>query len=206
MGFPKQVAIFTVSWDNIGDPDETMKVHWNYEFKPGQFQVGTKQFLVGTDCFLEDPTAGNSLQGVSDEQLLAAIGMNAILAGALPGTVEFTAAIGEQSTVHFQTIVGNAKLKVDPVPVVDPSYGPLGTVYDLTFMRVGQSTNTKVVRADAWAISQYSNREDSPTHAAPCVPGAIHKQLALKKSQLGASGSANRTAVENFVATQKFWV
>lgn len=207
MAFPKQVAAFTVSFDNVGQVDETLKVHWNYEFKPGQFQVGIKQFIVGTDCFLEDPAAGNSLSTVSDEQLLAAVSMCAILAGeVLPGTTEFVTALGEQSTMNFQTVVGNVKFKQDPTPVTDPTVGPAGTVYDLLLTRVGSSTNTKLVRADAWTISQYSNREDSPVHAAPVVPGAIHKQFGFKKSQLGAANSANRQSIINWVASQLFWV
>lgn len=207
MAFPKQVAIFTASFDNVGASDETLKVMWNYEYSPGNFAVGNKQYLVGTECFLESPSGSTSMQNVTDEQLLASISMCAILAGeVLPGTTEFVTAIGEQSTTNFQTIAGNAKLKIDPVAVVDPNIGPLGTVYDLTFVRVGSSTNTKVVRADAWTICQYGNRVSSPAHTAPVVPGAIHKQFDFKKSQLGAANSANRQSVIDWVASQKFWV
>lgn len=207
MSFPKQVAIFTASFDNVGQVDETFKVLWNYEYSPGNFAVGNKQFIVGTECFLESPSGSTSMQSCTDEQLLASISMCAILAGeVLPGTDEFVTAIGEQSTMNFQTVAGNAKLKIDPVLVSDTSVGPQGTVFDLTFVRVGSSTNTKVVRADAWTICQYSNRVDSPNHSAPCVPGAVHKQFDFKKSQLGAANSANRQSVIDWVATQKFWV
>lgn len=207
MAFPKQVAIFTASFDNVGASDETLKIMWNYEYAPGNFAVGNLQYRVGTECFLESPTSPTSISLVTEEQLLASISMCAILAGeVLPGTTEFVTAIGEQSTTNFQTIVGNAKLKIDPVAVVDASVGPLGTVYDLTFMRLGNTANTKVVRADAWTICQYGNRVDSPAHTAPCVPGAIHKQFEFKKSQLGAANSTNRQSVIDWVASQKFWV
>lgn len=207
MAFPRKVACFSASFQNVGQVDEVLRVAWNYEFSPGQFNIGQKQFLVGSECFLETPADGASMALVPDEQLLASVGMCAILAGeVLPLTAEFINALGEQSTANYQTIVGNVKFKVDPVAVVDANVGPLGTVFDLTFMRVGQSTNTKVVRADTWSICQYSNRIDSPAHSAPCVPGAIQKELAFKKSQLGSADSANRQAVIAFVASQLFWV
>lgn len=200
---PKQVLAFTATFDNIGDPDETLKVISTY---PLGVQV-VKQFLVGVDCFVEDVAASNSLSLISDEILIAHLSMCAILAGGvLPGTQEFVNALGDQSTTNFQTPVGNVKLKSNPVAVSDLSVGADGTVYDIEFMRVGQSTNTKVVRAAWWDHCQYANREDSPAHAAPVVPGAIWKSLALKKSQLGGSGSANRQAVIDLVAASRFWV
>lgn len=206
MAFPRQVAIFTASFDNVGDVDETLKINWSYEYAPGVFATGQKQFIVGTECFLEDPAGTGSLATVSDEQLLASVSMCAILAGeVLPGTQEFINALGEQSTMNFQTIVGNVKFKSNPNAVVDASVGHLGLVYDLEFMRVGSSTNTKMVRTDAWTICQYGNRENSPAHSSPVVPGAIHKQFGFKKSQLGAANSANRQSVIDWVATQKFW-
>lgn len=204
MAFPKYINPFTATFINVGTSNERLRLTSTYPL--GMFWERT--FLVGTECFLEDPASSTSLAGVPDEHLLASASMCAILAGGvLPGTQEFNAAIGDQSTMNFQTIVGNVKLKSNPVAVDDLTVGPPGTVFDLEFMRVGSSSNTKVVRSDAWTICQYDNRVDSVDHASYCVPGAIYKQFpTLKKSNLGEAESANRTAVSNWVASQRFWV
>jgi hypothetical protein len=198
MGFPKYLAPFSAAWDNIGDVDETLRISWLYGASPG-----VKSFIVGSDIFLEDQTA---IASVPDEQLLSSISMGAILAGGvLPGTQEFMNMMSDQSTTNFQTIVGNAKLK-SVASASDTNVGPEGTVFDLEFYRVGNSSAVKVVRSDAWSICQYDNRIDSCAHAVDCVPGALHKQFAFKKSQLGAAGSANRDSVVAWLASQRFWV
>jgi hypothetical protein len=205
--FPKKVAVYTASFENIGQSNETLKIQWNYPNSPAN--PGSRSYIVGIDCFLESPSDTSQ---VPDEHLIASISMMAILAGARPGTKEFIDAISNQDTAYFQTIIGSVKLKTstdsvpNPMPVSDINYGPTGTVFDITFLKQGTSTNMKVVRADAWSISDYDNRVDSAVHAVDCIPGAIHKGLGLKKSQLGIVDSANRQAVIAFVAAQLFWV
>lgn len=203
--FPRQLKIFTASFENIGDPDEALKIHWNDAFVPPlglNPPAGVKSFIVGTQCFLEDPT---DIALVPEDQLIASLSMNAILSGQiLPGTAEYIDAVTSQGTKHFQTIVGSAT--IDQVTrVSDPTVGPEGRVYDVRFKRVG-SAPTRLVRADAWALSQYANRVNLVSIANECVPGAIHKQFGFKKSQLGAAGSSNRQAVIDFVANQYFWI
>ena len=209
MAFPKLVKPFTASFYDVGLSTERLRIFWTYPLGvPNEFY-----FTVGTQCFLEDPTSSSSLSLVPDEQLLSALGMNAILAGeVLPGTSEFYDAVQTQEDKYFQTIVGDVRLKAktasvnNPTLVQDLTYGQEGTVFDVTFQRGTSSTNIKTVRTDAWTISQYSNRVDSAAHSVYNVPGAIHKILNLKKSQLGAADSANRKAVIDFVAAQPFWV
>lgn len=200
MSFPKNVAIFTGSFVNVGLSNEQFKVQWNY---PGT-TFGTKSFNVGSEIFLETAT---NMASVPDEQLISSLSMSAILAGEiLPGTQEFLDSILGQDNKYFQTIVGDAKLKIAPTPVSDPSVGPEGTVYDLQFARNALLSSTKTVRADTWSICQYGNRVDSPDHAVGCVPGSIHAEFGFKKSQLGADGSANRLSVIAWLASQRFWI
>ncbi len=191
--FPKYLAPFTASWDNIGDVDEALKISWTYGASPG-----VQTFIVGTHCFLEDAT---SILAVPDEHLIASLSMAAILAGEVnPGTQEFMDLMADQSTTNFQVICGNAKLKeVRPV-------GNDGITFDLDFYRVGTSSVIKTVQTDTAAVSKYFNRVDSCAHSVPCVPGALHKEFALKKSQLGAAESANRNAIVAWVAAQRFWI
>lgn len=198
MSFPKQVAVFTAQFLDVGTVDEVLKVSYNYPTG----NPGNHSFAVGTEIFLE--TATNMSQ-VDEEQLICSLSMASILASALPGTFEYIDAVTNQGQKYFQTIIGNATLKT-VTPVIDATIGPMGTVYDLTFNKVGSNNNTKTIRTDAWTISQYSNRVDSPAHAIYCIPGAVHKEFGFKKSQLGADGSANRQAVIDFIAAQKFWV
>lgn len=197
--FPKQVAIFNAEWLNIGEFDETLKVTWIY---PGT-QSGNRQFIVGTDVFLESPI---NMSQVPDAHLIASVSMASILAGhILPGTQEYIDVVTSQGTKYFQTIIGNATLKT-VVPVIDSSVGPLGTVYDLTFNKVGSGNNVKTVRIDAWTLSQYDNRVDSAAHSVECVPGALHKQFAFKKSDLGPADSDNRNSVVSFIQSNLFWI
>lgn len=197
--FPKYRAGFTAEFENIGDPDEALRIRWTDDNQ----QPGNVTFIVGQDCFLESPTL---VSQVPDEHLLSSIRMMAILAGEiLPGTAEYLAAMGDQSTMNFQTCMGNVKIKTITA-VDDLNVGPPGTVFDIEFMKVGASTNTKTIRADAWALSQYKDGDLNFAYAANCIPGMLHKVLALKKSQLGAAGSANRQAVIDQVAAQKFWI
>lgn len=205
MAFPKKVKIFQAEFVDVGLPTEGLRVFWTYpEGNPPEGNPpGNRLFSVGTDVFLETLT---SMTQVPDEHLLASVSMSAILAGGvLPGTVEYLQAIVDQESANFQTIRGAAKIK-SVTPVVDPAIGPIGTVFDVEFQRVGANTDTKIVRADTWVLSQYSNRVDNAAISVDCVPGALHKEFAFKKSQLGAEGSANRQAVIDFVAAQYFWV
>lgn len=202
---PKLVKPFTANFVSVGTSEEGLRVSWNYP----EGQQGEFTFRVGETCFLESPT---DIASVPEEHLLASLSMAAILAGeAMPGTVEFLDAVTEQNTKNFQTIVGEVRLKPEtsgfknPQPVDDLNVGPQGTVFDVVFQR-GTGTNIKTVRTDAWTLSQYSNRVDSVFHMVYVVPGAVHKQLGLKKSQLGESDSANRLAVINFIQNQYFWV
>jgi hypothetical protein len=198
-GFPRYRTGFTASWNGIGDPDETLRVFWTDDMG----QPGNVYFTVGTDVFLENPA---NMSQVPEDQLLSSIRMSAILAGEiLPGTQEYLAAMGEQSSMNFQCIIGNAKIKTI-TSVLDSLYGPPGTVYDIEFMKVNASSNVKTVRADAWALSQYNNGDSNFAYAANCVPGMLHKVLGLKASQLGAENSANRNAVVDAIAVQKFWI
>ena len=204
MAFPKQVKPYTVSWLNVGQSSETMRVSWNY-----LGNTGNEDFIVGTECFLEDPADSASMALVPDEHLIASASMMSILSGGLLiGTKEWKDAFSAQDTMNLQTIVGLVKLKDDPVwkgTTVIP--GGVANVYDVTFYRSGQTGNTKVVEIDTFSGSQYSNRVDSCAHSVYCVPGAIFKQFpTYKKSNLGAVDSANRHAVEAFVAGQLFWV
>lgn len=205
MPFPKLVKPFTAEFTNVGLSNESLRLTSTYPLGVSW----ERSFLVGTECFLESP---NEIALVPDEQLIASLAMSAILAGEiLPGTKEFKDAITNQDSKYFQTIVGDVRLKAEsagfynPNLVDDLTVGPEGTVFDVTFQR-GTTSNTKVVRIDAWSISQYGNRVDSVDHASYVVPGAIHKELNLKKSQLGAAESANRQAVIDFVASKAFWV
>lgn len=207
MTFPRNVAAFTGVFENVGLPNETFKVSWNY---PGPTNFGTKSFAVGSEIFLETPT---NINDVPDEHLIASISMSAILAGeVLPGSSEFLASVLDQGNKNFQTIVGDVKLKLpasgqtNPTPVSDLTFGPDGTVFDFTVQRVALTSSFRTFRTDAWSISQYSNRVDLPEASVCCVPGAIHKQFAFKKSQLGVAGSANRQSVIDFVAAQRFWI
>lgn len=201
MSFPKKVAIFTATFEDVGTVDEALRVAWNYPDYPNN--PGNRRFLVGSDCFLETPT---SITQVPDDQLLASLSMMGILAGGiLPGTKEYLDAMTTQDTTNFQTIIGNAKVKTI-TSVVDAQVGPLGTVFDVEFQKVGASTPTKTVRCDAWSLSQYGNRVDNAAVSVPVVPGAIHKIIGFKKSQLGAADSANRQAVIDFIAAQLFWI
>lgn len=197
--FPKYRTGFTAQFENIGDPDEALRILWNDD----NSQPGNVTFIVGTDCFLETPSL---MTQVPDDHLISSIRMSAILAGEiLPGTQEYLAAMGDQSTMNFQCIIGNTKIKTI-TSVLDSNYGPPGTVFDIEFMKVGASTNTKTVRADAWNLSQYNGGSLNFAYAANCVPGMLHKVLALKKSQLGAVDSANRIAVIDLIASTKFWI
>jgi len=201
MGFPKKVAIFTAEFVDVGTAVESLHISWNYPDYPAN--PGNRSYQVGVECFLETLT---SMSQVPDEHLLASASMMAILAGEiLPGTVEYLNAVVNQETMNFQTIRGNAKLKT-VTPVIDAAVGPLGTVFDIEFVRVGSTTDVKTVRADAWALSQYSNRVDNAAVAVDVIPGSLHKQFAFKKSQLGAANSANRQAVIDYVASTLFWV
>jgi len=202
---PKYTNPFTANFTGVGSVDEYLRLSWIYPLGvPGE-----KLFKVGVQCFLEDVT---SITSVPDEHLIASLSMAAILAGEiLPGTVEYVAAVTQQDTKNFQTIVGEVRLKpqtvsfLNPQPVDDLNYGPAGTVYDITFQK-GTGTNTKVVRTDAWSISQYGNRIDDIYSMVYCACGALHKQFGFKKSDLGAAGSTNRNSVIDFIATQKFWI
>lgn len=201
MNVPKNITAYTVTWDNVGDVDETMKVHWINPDQSSQFQA----FIVGEDCFLESPV--NMIQ-VPSLQLLMSIRMAAILANALPGTQEYIDAMSQvvdSGARYFQTIIGDAQLKTI-VAVDDLQYGPKGTVFDLTFNKKGALSNVMTVRADVWSLSQYQDGNNALPNSVMCVPGAIHKALGFKKSQLGAVDSANRVAVESFVVNQKFWI
>jgi hypothetical protein len=202
--FPKQVKIFTASFVDVGQTTERLRIFWTYPLGvPNEFY-----FTVGTQCFLEDPTDVNL---VPDEQLLGSLSMSGVLSGSRAGTTEWRASVTGQDTRNFQTIVGEVRLKpetssfLNPQPVDDLTIGPAGTVYDVTFQR-GTGSNVKVVRTDAWSLSDYDNRVDSGAHAVYCVPGFLHKTLGLKKSQLGAADSTNRQAVIDAVTNQYFWV
>lgn len=197
--FPRYRPGFLAQFENIGDPDETLKINWTDDNN----QPGNVSFIVGQDCFLESPTL---VSQVPDEHLLSSIRMMAILAGEiLPGTEEYLAAMGEQSTMNFQTCMGNVKIKTI-TPVVDAQIGPLGTVFDIQFMKVGASTNTKTIRADAWSLSQYKDGDLNFAYAANCIPGMLHKVFGFKKSDLGAANSANRDAVIAQIVSQSFWI
>ena len=205
ISFPKYVKPYSAQFVNVGQSDEKLRLTSTYPL--GVFWE--HYFLVGLECFLEDPT---NVSSVPDEQLLASLGMSAILAGEiLPGTVEYLAAVTQQDTKNFQTIVGEVRLKPEttsfknPVAVSDLTIGPEGTVFDVVFQK-GTGTNTKTVRADAWSLSRYSNRVDNLDVACLVVPGAIHKALGFKKSQLGEAESINRQAVIDFIQGQRFWV
>lgn len=202
---PKLVKPFSANFTNVGSSEERLHLSWTYPL--GVF--GEFSFLVGTECFLETAT---DIASVPEEHLLASISMAAILAGeVLPGSVEYLDAVTEQNTKNFQTIVGEVRLKPEavgfknPQPVDDLSIGPPGTVFDIVFQR-GTGTNLKTVRADAWTLSQYGNRVDEIFNMVYVVPGAVHKALGFKKSQLGAADSANRQAVIDFIQAQYFWV
>jgi hypothetical protein len=206
MSFPRQLKIYTASWGNIGDVDEELKVQWNDNFVPplGLMPTnGNVNFIVGTDCFLESPT---NMTQVNDEQLIASLSMNAILAGEiLPGTSEYIDAVTGQGTKYLQSIIGNVTLK-SITRVSDPVIGPEGTVYDIEFQKVGQASNVKTVRMDAWAASMYSNRVNNVLIPIQCIPGAVHKQFGFKKSQLGPAESANRNAVIDYIQNTYFWI
>jgi hypothetical protein len=197
--FPRYRTGFTASFNGVGDPDESLRIQWTDDMQ-GNGQVF---FTCGTDCFLESPTL---MSQVPDDQLLSSVRMMAILAGEiLPGTQEYLDAMGDQSTMNFQCIIGNSKIKTITA-VLDAVYGPPGTVFDIEFMKVGASTNTKTVRADAWTLSQYRDGDLNFAWAANCIPGMLHKVLGLKKSQLGAVDSANRTLIIDTIQSQKFWI
>lgn len=197
--FPKYKTGFTAEWNAIGELDESLRVFWTDD----NSQQGNVYFTVGTDVFLESPS---NMSQVPEEHLLSSIRMSAILAGEiLPGTQEYLVAMGEQSSMNFQCVIGNAKIKTI-TPVIDSNYGPAGTVYDIEFMKVNASSNVKTVRADAWTLSQYNNGSNNFAYAANCIPGMLHKVLGFKKSDLGAENSANRNSVISTIANQKFWI
>lgn len=199
MIFPRYRAGFTAQFENIGDPDEALRLLWTDDNN----QQGNAVFTVGEHCFLESPL--NASQ-VPDEHLISSIRMMAVLAGGiLPGTQEYLNAVGDQSTMNFQTIIGNVKIK-SVTAVLDALYGPPGTVFDIEFVKVGSNNNVKTVRTDAWNLSDYKDGNLNFAYAANCVPGMLHKVLGLKKSQLGAADSANRLAVLDAIANQKFWI
>src|SRR3989344_8070425 len=198
---PRYKSAFTGAFENIGEVDEALKISWMDDQVPPQ--PGNLTLIVGTGVFLESPI--NTSQ-VPDDHLLASIRMSAILAGEiLPGTAEYLAALGDQSTANFQTIIGNVKVKTI-TSVIDASVGPAGTVFDIEFQKVGAATNVKTIRTDAWALSQDNNGNLNFAFAANCIPGMLHKVFAFKKSDLGAAGSANRNSVIAQVASQKFWI
>lgn len=194
MPFPKLKKHFTATFEDVGTPEEMLRLRWfNADGTPG-----VVNFRVGLDVFLESPTL---VSQVPDEQLLASLSMSAILGGGvLPGTSEFNAAIVNQESKNFQTIIGNVLLKS---LTLLPDELPKGTIYDCVFQKVGAASNTKLVRADAWSISQYENRVDSGAHSVYVVPGSIHKQFALKASELTLE---NRAAIEEYVANKTYWV
>lgn len=199
LALPRYRVGFTAQFMDIGEATEALRLFWLDD----NGQNGNVSFPVGVACFLESPTLTSQ---VPDDHLLSSIRMSAILAGEiLPGTQEYLAAMGDQSSMNFQTIIGNVKIKTITA-VADANYGPAGTVYDIEFTKVGSNTNTKTVRADVWSLSQYNGGDLNFAYAANCVPGMLHKVLGLKKSQLGAAESANRTAVIDLVAATKFWI
>lgn len=206
MPFPRQLKVFTATWGNIGDVDEELKIQWVDSFVPPLGLVpfnGNQNLIVGTDCFLESPT---SITQVPDDQLIASLSMNAILAGEiLPGTTEYIDAVTGQGTKYFQTIIGNATSK-SVTRVSDSFIGPEGTVYDIEFQKVGQASNVKTIRMDAWTASRYENRVNFVPIPLMCIPGALHKQFGLKKSQLGPADSANRNAIVDYIQNTYFWI
>lgn len=202
---PRLLTVFSVQWQNIGDPDMSMDVRWT---EPDG-SAGFKPFLVGSDVFLETPTL---MAQVPDDQLLASVSMGAILGGGvLPGTKEFDELMGmNQVTKDFQTIIGNARIKsVARVPdnQLLPGQTP-GTVYDLEFFKVGSATNTKTIRSDVWTISLYANRANSYALGVNAVPGFLHKEFGFKASQVSGlvTGEANRLLVEAAVLGKAFWL
>lgn len=195
---PKQIKAFTCSFQNEGEVDETLDVFWVNPDGSG----GQQGFLVGTDILLDDVS---EMSYVPDDQLLASVSMGAILSGeVLPGSAEFNDIMGtNQDTKNFQTIIGNAVLKsVTAVDTGDPNTD--GRIYDLEFNKKGSVNNVKVVRADVWNISQYTNRSGNYALSAHAVPGAIKTEFgSYDKGNLDAS---KRQDIIDFVAGRRFWV
>lgn len=197
--FPKKIALFeTATFRDIGSPDEVLEITWtNPDSSPG-----LKSFDVGTEVFF-DGTA--TLADVPIDQYIASLSMAAILAGgALPGTKEYDEQLGiNQLDENFQSIAG--PFKIDTVTLVsDTSIGPDGTVYDIKVKKTSGNQN-HTFRADAWTLSDYDNRASLYNVTADCVPCALHAQFGFEKGDLGASGSANRNSVIDFIKTHKFW-
>jgi len=199
---PRKIAVFTARFDNIGDVDEELKVTWQEPIQPGQPPVSVElNFIVGQDVFLEDPT--NAVD-VPDSQYLGSVSMAAILAGeVVPGTTEYLDAMSSGGTKTYKSIIGNVTLE-SAIAVEDPVIGDIGRVFDLSFLKSGQ--NRKILRTDAWSLSQYINRAKTYADAVHCVPPSIHTEFGFKKSDLGLAGSANRQSVIDFVAARKYWV
>lgn len=197
IGEPLQIA----SGEPIGG--EALEVRW---LEPTGF-LSIRKFFNNFDIFLENNVSTAPISQIPDEQLLASVSMAAILAGEVhPGTKEFLEQVAsDQNSANFQTILLDCKLKAAAVvntgnPLTD------GNTYDLTFMRLGQTSNTKVVQSDIISISKYVNRANTYAVSVPCVPGAVTKQFGkLKTADLGASDSAIRTDIVNFLQAQRFY-
>lgn len=181
---------------DIGSQDEVLELNWT---KPNG-QPGTMSFAVGTECFLNNPKVADA----PDDQLIACLSMAAMLSSSIPGTYEYLTNMGaDQEEENFQSIGGG--FKIDTVsPVDNPALGGEGEVYRIKVKRVS-GNDSKEFDADVRTLSDYDNVKDNFDHVALRVPAALHAQFGYKKSDLGNSGSTERTNVINHIMNTKFW-
>lgn len=182
---------------DIGSVDEVLEVNWT---NPDS-SSGTKSFSVGTEVFFDGSAL---LTDVPDEQLLACLGMAAMLNYATPGTKEFEVNMGaDQEEENFQSFAGPFKLD-SCRPVDNLSLGNPGEVYELVVKKTS-GNQSKTFEADIFTLSDYDNVKNNFDQVALRLPAALHAEFGFEKSDLGLSGSQNRTDVLNHITNTKFW-
>lgn len=196
---------------------EALEVRWLQPKSAADALNGVQDTLVSHkfynkfDIFLENNGSTAPISQIPDEQLLASLSMASILEGLHPGTDNFLTKLGEeQENMWFETILLDCKLKSKAL-VITGNPMTEGMYYDLEFMKTGQSTNTKMVRADIVDICQYGTRKSDYSFSVYCVPGAVTRPTniggfgKLKTSDLGAANSQIRQDICNMIQGCNFY-
>ena len=211
---PLQLAPFTITFEDKDTPlvvengyptdGERIEASWSDPDQGGA--ITTESFYLDFHCLFNDVSL---MSVVPDGQMEACLRMASILAPAIPGTNEYFDMVTNQDTKNFQTSAGNMKLKTNGVVRVDdedllPGETPART-YEITFQKVGSSNNTKVIRTDAWILSQYRQGVSRFAFAAQCIPGAIFKEFGSGYKQ-STIDDTKRQAICDYINEKLFWV